>query len=103
MQLPGGYQITEHTRFKVRYEISDGREIAQPGTYWLKHLPSLEDCQRAYIEARNAAELGASQFSSGTVFDEMGQHVATVSYNGRLWDAEPWTGQSKPLAEAPAL
>lgn len=102
MTLPGGYETSERTRFRVRYEIHTGRDYAVPGIYWLRGITSLEDCQRAYIEARTTAALGASQFGSGEVFDQMGQHVANISYNGRLWPAEPWRPGIEPLAEAPA-
>jgi len=85
-----GYEITERTRFRVRYEINAGRDFAAPGTYWLTNMMSLEDCQRAYIEAREQSGLGASQFGSGELFDEMGQHLAHVSYNGRLWPPVSW-------------
>ncbi|WP_181180966.1 hypothetical protein [Paracoccus sp. FO-3] len=40
MTFPGEYQITERTRFRVRYEIHTGRDHAAPGTYWLRGLMS---------------------------------------------------------------
>lgn len=101
MTFPGEYQITERTRFRVRYEIHTGRDHAAPGTYWLRGLMTAEECQRAYIEAREASGLGASQFGSGEVFDEAGQHLASLSYNGRLWPPVSWHPGLEPLAEAP--
>lgn len=99
--LIDGYEITDRTRFRVRYEIHGGRDFAALGTYWLNNFTSLEDCQRAYIEAREQSGLGASQFGSGELFDEMGQHLAYLSYNGRLWPPVPWRAGLEPLAEAP--
>lgn len=101
MTLPSDYQITARTRFRVRVEIDAGRENAAPGTCWLHGFTSLEDCQRAYVEARNASGLGASQFGYGEVYDESGQHLARISYNGRLWPPLPWTPDMRPLADAP--
>ena len=101
MTLPTDYQITARTRFRVRYEIDAGREDAAPGTYWLRGFTSLEDCQRAYVAARNVSGLGASQFGCGEVYDDAGQHLARISYNGRLWPPLPWTPDMRPLADAP--
>ena len=96
-----GYQITERTRFRVRYSIHAGRDSADIGTYWITNLSSLEDCQRAYMEARDKSGLGASQFGSGELFDEMGQQLAYLSYNGRLWPPVAWHPELKPLADMP--
>ncbi|TMV67160.1 hypothetical protein FGG78_32365 [Thioclava sp. BHET1] len=99
--LPNGYEITERTRFRVRYEIHPGRTPARLGVYWVTGLLTPEDCQRTYIAAREAAGLGGSQFGTGEIFDEMGQYLAQISYNGRLWPAESWTQGQQCLAEAP--
>lgn len=87
--------------FRVRIEVSAGRDPAEPGALWLRGLATLADCQRAYVEAREWADLGASQFGTGEVFDRFGQHVASISYNGRLWPPVPWHSGLVPLAEAP--
>lgn len=88
------YPFTERTRLELRYEIH-----GQP--HWIKHLLSFDACQRIYISLRDESGLGASQFGTGQIFDEQGQYIAQVSYNGRLWPALPWTPNLKPLAEAP--
>jgi hypothetical protein len=68
---------------------------------------SLEEAQRGYIALRDRTGYGASQFGFGEVFDEAGQLVATVSYNGRLWAPSPdgrgggWRPGAAPVAEAP--
>lgn len=103
MSFPDHYQITERTRFRVRYEIHPGREFAATGVYWLRGFETVEDCQRAYIAARQASGLGASQFGEGNLFDQAGQHLARISYNGRLWSPVPWHSGLAPLAEAPEI
>lgn len=96
------YKTSERTRFRVRYEVFCGRDHAMPGVYWLTNMTSLEECQRAYIKARADTGLGASQFGTGELFDEMGQHLAYISYNGRLWPPVAWHHGIEPLADAPA-
>lgn len=96
-----GYEISERTRFSVRYEVFFGRDYAEPGVYWLTNMTSMEECQRAYIKVRAESGLGASQFGTGELFDEMGQHLAYISYNGRVWPPVAWHPDIKPLADAP--
>lgn len=106
IQLPGGYEMTERTRFKVRVHIDEGKDYVPVDVIGVKNLgpfQTLTECQVAYVKLRDELDLGASQFSSGTVFDEMKQEVASISYNGRLWSAGPWTADKKPLAEAPII
>lgn len=93
-----GYEATETTRFSLRFSIL-GEETSK--TSWIRNIKTLEETQRAYIVARNASGLGASQFSDGDVFDEKNTRVARISYNGRLWRPEPWSASSKAVAEAP--
>jgi hypothetical protein len=68
---------------------------------WVKNLRTLEATQIAYMDAVETSGLGASRFLPGEVFDEAGQHVARISYNGRLWEPETWTPEMKSIAEAP--
>lgn len=102
-----GYRVTERTRFRLRLDLGDGREPLpvelQPGPYWRRGLRSLDACQRAWISLRSRYDLGMSQCSGGEVFDEAGQHVAHVSYNGRLWPHCQWSREIEAAAEAPAL
>lgn len=82
------------TYLSVRYQIEDQ-------AHWLRHLHSTEACQKAYVAARKASGLGASAFGIGEVFDAQGQHIAQISYNGRLWPAGPLDVNTQPLAEVP--
>ncbi|MBV6635495.1 MAG: hypothetical protein KI788_06295 [Mameliella sp.] len=95
------YDHDERTRYRLRIEVDC--PIEGPCIIWENSLMDLEEVQRAYVRRRNAFGLGASGFSSGQVFDERGQHIARVSYNGRLWRPWPWSTDMEPLAEAPAL
>ena len=96
------YPFTERTRLRVRIEVRDVSHDDPARVLSLRHLTTTEACQRAYIAARDESGLGVSRFGSGEVFDEAGQHLATISYNGRLWPPLPWRSYLKPLAEAPA-
>ncbi|MFG6080536.1 hypothetical protein ACEUZ9_001140 [Paracoccus litorisediminis] len=98
--FPGGYEVTERTRFKVRIAIHQTVDL-EPKVDWIYGLTSPEEVQHAYMDARDASGLGAAQFGGGEVIDEMGQHVANVSYNGRLWPAEPWRPGLVFLADIP--
>lgn len=88
------YEPTERTRYRVRVEIDGSVE-------WLSSLLTLADAQRRYASVRDMTGLGGSGFSTGDVFDEAGQHIARISYNGRLWPALPWQPGMPPLAEMP--
>lgn len=101
MTLPGGYEVTEQTRFRLVIPTYPGGDEIVPDMIQIKGVRTLVEVQRAYIKARDAFDAGASQFSSGAVYDEAGQEVARVSYNGRLWPAGEWFPGQQPLAEAP--
>lgn len=85
----------------VRFEIHAGREVAEPGIRWIRGKENLDDCQRAYIEARDTAGLGCSQFGSADVFTDRGRHIAHISYNGRAWSPEHGALNRELLAEVP--
>lgn len=72
----------------------------QIGSVCVEGLPTLEQCQRAYIQKRDDSELGASGFPCGIVYDTE-KIAARISYNGRLWPAGSWYQGQEPLAEAP--
>lgn len=100
------YPVNERTRFRVRVEINEDLSGA-PRVEWVRHCLSLEEAQRGYLALRDRTGYGASRFGFGEVFDEAGQLVATVSYNGRLWAPSPdgrgagWRPGTEPVAEAP--
>lgn len=101
------YPITERTRFRVRLDLSHSRvplpvEL-KPGPVWLRHFTSFEACQRAWVAFRSLYDLGMSQCCGGEIFDEQGQHIAQVSYNGRLWPPGEWQPSKTHAAEAPTI
>ena len=89
------YENDERTRYRVRIEVD--HEWGPQEIYWIKFCMDLEEAQRSYIAARDATTYGASRFGTGDVFDEAGQHIARISFNGRLW--HPWTNEF--LADRP--
>jgi hypothetical protein len=101
-----GYPVSERTRFRVRVEVR--RDLSpEPDIDWIRGCRTLEEAQRGYIALREASGFGASQFGFGDVFDEAGQFVAHISYNGRLWapgedGRSAWRPGVQPVAEAPA-
>lgn len=103
-----GYPVTERTRFRVRVEIFEDLS-GVPRVDWIRGCRSLEEAQRGYVAMREASGYGASQFGFGHVFDEAGQLIAHISYNGRLWAPEgraglsPWRPGVPPVAEAPEM
>jgi len=102
-----GYPTNERTRFRVRVELNDDLS-GTPRVEWVRNCRSLEEAQRGYMALRDASGYGASQIGFGAVFDEAGQLVANISYNGRLWapgrdGVSVWRPGVEPVAEAPAL
>lgn len=94
-------QSSNGSTLAVRFEIHAGREVAVPGIKWIRGKENLGDCQRAYIEARDKAGLGHSQFGSADVFTDSGHHIAHISYNGRVWSPESCASNRTLLAEVP--
>lgn len=95
------YPASERTRYRVKIEIHAGREPCTPGTITIAGTRTLIDTQLAYMLVRDESGLGGSQFGSGEVYDEQGQHIARISYNGRLWAPVEWSVESVAIAEAP--
>lgn len=101
------YPINERTRFRVRVELHEDLS-GRPRVAWVRDCRTLEGAQRGYVALRDRTGYGASQFGFGAVFDEAGQHVASISYNGRLWAPSPdgtgpgWRPGVEPIAEAPS-
>lgn len=101
-----GYDATERTRLKLIAPGAEGGSprlsVPAPAETWHDLEAQLVALQRAYIDQRDRSGEGASTFAQGAIYDETGQLVARVSYNGRLWDAEAWKPGQVPLLEAPA-
>ena len=97
------FNYDETTRFTLRLEFYEGGDLNPATVTFVRDLHSLEAAQRAYVEARDASDLGASRFLPGDVFHQAseGAHVARISYNGRLWTPDPLTAGGYPIAEAP--
>lgn len=100
-----GYQTDERTRFRVRVELNDDLS-GTPRIEWVRGCRSLEEAQRGYMGLRDASGYGASQIGFGQVFDQAGQLIAHISYNGRLWAPSPdgnspWRPGVLAIAEAP--
>ena len=85
MSFPPQYEVTERTRLRVRYEIRlHGSDFTAVGIYWLRGMRAVEECQEAYVKARDESGLNARQFGRGDIFDEAGQHLAYISFDGQL-------------------
>lgn len=100
-----GYETNERTRFRVRVALNEDLSGA-PRIEWVRNCRSLEEAQRGYVALRDGSGYGASQFGFGQVFDEAGQLIAHISYNGRLWAPSPdgnspWRPGVLAISEAP--
>lgn len=94
------YPYNELTRFKLRLEYYPDENDAAPAKVdWVTNIRTLEDTQISYLKSVAAADLGASKFLPGEVFDEAGQHIARISYNGRMWGAEDFAPGKNPVAD----
>lgn len=77
--------------------------MLQYGPKTILRAETLEELSRAYQEERNASGLGASEFGPAIVRDADGSEIARISYNGRVWPAEPWRADLAPIMEAAKL
>lgn len=60
---------------------------------------SWEQVSTAYVRAIEHAGLGASQVPSCEIINLLGNVVAHVSYNGKIWPGRQWREDAKPLYE----
>ncbi|PTX52291.1 hypothetical protein IQ03_01081 [Gemmobacter caeni] len=88
-------------QFRLRIEFYPGGDFDPSEVSFIENLGSHEAAQIAYLEARDASGLDLRRFLPGEVFDHTGEHVARISYDGRLWAPDPLTTGGTPLAEAP--
>ena len=95
-----GLSVDERTRFKVRVQ-HENSETGEDTITWLKHNTTIEQAQEAYVNLREHTGLGMNGFGEGEVFDEQGQHVARISYNGRVWTPGPAAPDNVPVLETP--
>ena len=63
-------------------------------------VASLEQASEMYCTARDASGMGASKVPEAMIVTASGRAVARVSYNGRVWPAEPWTPDMRPILDA---
>ena len=56
-------------------------------------VTSFKDARAACINFIIDGELGGGNWNGGEVYNENGQTIAYVSYNGRVWEAEEGKGQ----------
>jgi hypothetical protein len=88
-------------RFRLRIEFYPGGDFDPPEVRFIEHLDSHKATQIAYLDARDASGLNLRRFLPGEVFDHTGEHVARISYDGRLWAPDPLTTGGAPIAEVP--
>lgn len=60
-------------------------------------VASLEQASQMYCKARDASGFGASKVPEGVIVTADGRKVARISYNGRVWPAEDWHPEMKPI------
>lgn len=96
------YDNDERTRYEVRV-VEYGGHFEDVAVHWVRGCLTLEEAQIKYAKRRDEIcdriGAGASRLSAGQVFDERGQHLAYISFNGRLWRV--WTNAF--LAEFPGV
>lgn len=88
-------------QFRLRIEFYPGGDFDPSEVRFIDNLGGYEAAQIAYLDARDASGLDLRRFLPGEVFDRTGEHVARISYNGRLWAPDPLTTGGTPIAEAP--
>ena len=53
--------------------------------YWAN---SIEECQDAVLDYIEEWDLGGGNWAGGNVYDDNGEYVGNISYNGRFWDKD---------------
>ena len=59
---------------------------------------ALAELSAIYCAARDKSGLGGSRWHEGKIYNESGDQIAYISYNGRIWsgtDPRSWTPESK--------
>lgn len=60
-------------------------------------VASLKQASEMFCAARDKSGLGASQTPDAFIVNSLGEKVARISYNGRVWPVEEWTQDQRPL------
>lgn len=81
-------------------DFGERRAPARPQRFTADDFPVISAAARAYIEA---GDLGGGNWPEIRILEAAtGDHVATVSYNGRVWPPVPWHSGLKPLFDPQA-
>lgn len=64
-----------------------------------KHYPvaSFQQASEMFCAARDKSGLGASRVPDAFIINDLGEKVARISYNGRVWPLAEWTPDQKPV------
>jgi hypothetical protein len=60
-------------------------------------VASLKEASEMFCAARDKSGLGASRVPDAFVINGAGDHVAHISYNGRVWEPREWQVGDEPL------
>lgn len=60
-------------------------------------VASFEQASLMFCKARDVSGKGASETPSPVIVDEIGNVIAHISYNGRVWAGPEWVAGDIPL------
>ncbi len=58
---------------------------------------SMKEAKTKCLNFIEENDLGSSNWSGGQILDDDNKVIAHVSYNGRVWEGEQWTPQTKEI------
>ena len=60
-------------------------DMSPARAHWANSIEECQEAVRAYIEEWN---LGGGNWTGGNVYNDNGEYVGHISYNGRFWDKD---------------
>lgn len=60
-------------------------------------VTTFRQAREACMQFISDNELGSGNWSGGKITDENENTIAYVSFNGRVWDGEPWQSEVKEI------
>ncbi|MBC7651500.1 MAG: hypothetical protein H7101_07115 [Deinococcales bacterium] len=80
----------DEERFSQMSRSEKIQELNRPKGNIFFQVSSLNDAVKLCNQFINRFNLGGSNWSGGMVINENFDFIATISYNGRVWDNKDW-------------
>ena len=78
------------SRFHQLSESAKLEQLEKPRGLMYQEVKSLREAREILMKFNDHFNLGGSESTGGNVINENGDHIAFISYNGRIWESEEY-------------